>query len=145
MNQKTIRVLNLKRLILVLLCAALVVCSLTSCRLQETEVKGDPLEFTVLTQEEIPAQLLEVIESHKQKEIRMSYKVKDYLYIVRGYGQQDTGGYSITVNSCVLTEDGIYVDFSLMGPQAEETIAKEPSNPYLVIKLEYRDVPVVIE
>ncbi|MDO5422309.1 MAG: protease complex subunit PrcB family protein [Eubacteriales bacterium] len=135
----------MKRLIPLLLCIVLSVFLLTGCNPQESEVQGDPLEFTVLTQEEIPAQLLEVIESHKQNEIQMSYKIEDYLYIVRGYGQQDTGGYSIAVNSCVLAEDGIHVDFSLLGPQTEETIAKEPSNPYLVIKLEYRDTPVLFD
>ena len=93
----------------------------------------------MLSKEDIPEELQKVIEEHKTQEITMSYQAGDALYIVRGYGQQETGGYSISVEACVLADDGIHVLFQLHGPAADETIVKEPSWPCVVLKLPYRE------
>lgn len=135
----------MKHILSILFILTAVVGLLTSCQQTDGEIQGEPLEFTVLTQEEIPSELLEVIQTHKQNEIKMSYKLEDSYYIIRGYGQQKTGGYSISVNACALAEDGIHVDFSLLGPQTEEAIANEPSFPCIVLKLAYREVPVIFD
>ena len=128
----------MKHILSILFILTAVVGLLTSCQQTDGEIQGEPLE-------EIPSELLEVIQTHKQNEIKMSYKLEDSYYIIRGYGQQKTGGYSISVNACVLAEDGIHVDFSLLGPQTDEAIANEPSFPCIVLKLAYREVPVIFD
>ena len=58
------------------------------------------------------------------------------MYLVIGYGMQETCGYSIQVNECYETEGTVYVDTTLLGPETEEEIVKKPSYPYIIIKIE---------
>ena len=97
------------------------------------------VEFTVVSAEEVPQELSEILEKNKAREIRMTYQDGEELYLIRGYGEQKTGGYSISVEACVLADDGIHVLFKLHGPAADETIVKEPSWPWVVLKLPYRE------
>lgn len=104
------------------------------------------LEFTVLAEDNIPEELKTVIEEKKANAFKVTYQDNGFLYICIGYGEQVSGGYSITVNDLYLTENAIYVDTTLLGPDpAEDSAAKRntPSYPYIVIKTEFIDKPVV--
>lgn len=104
------------------------------------------LEFTVLAEDNIPDELKEVIEEKKGNTFKVTYQDNGFLYICIGYGEQVSGGYSITVNDLYLTENAIYVDTTLLGPDpADGAAAKKnaPSYPYIVIKTEFVDKPVV--
>ena len=86
-----------------------------------------------------------MIEQKKEKSFKFTYEDGQYLYICVGYGKQETGGYSITVNELYLTENAIYVDTNLLGPAADtEKIAAE-TYPYVVLKTEYLDRNVVFD
>ena len=103
------------------------------------------LDFTVLNEEEIPEKLLEEIEAKKEDDFKMSYILDDYLYIVRGFGMQETGGYSIQVQEVYLTENAVYFDADLIGPKNGEVQEKAVSYPYIVIKLQRQEENVVFE
>ncbi len=114
--------------------------------------KKDPLEkikdleFTVLADENIPEELKAVIEEKKSTSFKVTYQDNGFLYICVGYGEQVSGGYSITVNALYLTENAIYVDTTLLGPDPSDPAAGKkdvPSCPYIVIKTEFVDKPVV--
>ena len=77
--------------------------------------------------------------------IRLTYSDDQNLYIVVGYGKQDTGGYSITVNELYLTENSIVLDTDLLGPEKGESGGTEPSFPFIVIKTELSELPVVFQ
>jgi hypothetical protein len=72
----------------------------------------------------------------------MTYSDGEYLYIARGYGEQETGGYSITVQELYLTEDAVVFSGALYGPQNGEQVTQSKSYPYIVIKLELLELPV---
>lgn len=99
-----------------------------------TEKMGD-LEYTVLSPDEFPPQLSQAIEEKKAEMFRMTYTDEGYLYICVGYGEQETGGYSITVKELYETANGIYIDTTLIGPKEGEQISEAVSYPFLVIKL----------
>lgn len=104
------------------------------------------LEFTVLAEDNIPEELKTVIEEKKADAFKVTYQDNGFLYICMGYGEQISGGYSITVNALYLTENAIYLDTTLLGPNpAEEAAVKKnvPSYPYVVVKTEFLDKPVV--
>ena len=73
------------------------------------------------------------------------------MYICVGYGKQETGGYSITINELYLTANAIYMDTNLIGPEPESRElyhAQEKdgaSYPYVVVKMEYLDKSVVFD
>ncbi len=114
---------------------------LTGCSGKVVDEKIKDLDFTVVEEAEVPTELLEEIESRKNGPFHMSYSCGEDLYIVVGYGMQETGGYSIQVPQFYLTENAIVLETKLIGPKEKE--AKVRSYPYLVIKTENREEPIV--
>lgn len=114
-------------------------CSMIS----EEDVKLRDLDFTVLSEEKIPQELSAIIEEKEGGAFKLTYSDNEFLYICIGYGEQPTGGYSIAVNELYLTDNAIYVNTQLLGPQASEKGNKVPSYPYIVIKTEYLDKTVI--
>jgi len=125
---------------------AAVLFGLTGCTmLSEEQVKLQDLGFTVVSEEKLPQELKSVIDEKKQNAFQFTYSDEEFLYIVIGYGQQPQGGYSIAVNELYLTEDAIFVNTTLLGPENTEGVEKVPSYPYIVLKMDYLDKPVVFQ
>ena len=129
-----------------LLCLFTAALLLAGCGfLKEETIKLRDLEFTVLSEEKIPEELLAIIEEKKAAPFQITYSDNQYLYICVGYGEQETGGYSIAVDELYLTETNICAGTSLLGPEAAEKANRTPSYPYIVIKTEYSDLTVLFE
>lgn len=121
----------------------LLMCSLifTGCKKEE---KIRDLDFTVVSSECIPTELLEEIETKKQGEFQLTFRDGNYLYLCVGYGKQSTGGYSICVKDLYLTDKSIVLDTTLLGPnRTKEKEVKSDTFPYIVIKMEYIDATVI--
>ncbi len=142
-----------KRLILWGMIMVVWALCLTGCGTDEKkeDEKLKDIEFTVLGEENIPEELKQIIEEKKEKEFKITYQDGDFLYICVGYGRQETGGYSITINDLYLTANAIYMDTNLIGPEPENRElyhAQEKdgaSYPYVVVKMEYLDKSVVFD
>lgn len=118
----------------------------TGCTMMnEEKIKLRDLDFTVLSQEMIPEQLLPIIEEKKPGAFQITYTDNANLYICIGYGEQETGGYSIAVNELYLTDANIVIDTSLLGPDPSEKEDPQPSYPYIVVKTEYLEQTVTFE
>ena len=129
-----------------LICMVLLLSVLLSgCTMLQSQKKVQDLEFTVVRPEEIPETLKEQVESKLEEKFTLTYRTNEYLYIARGYGQQETGGYCITVDQCHLSDNAVCVKTTLTGPQPGEEVSAAPSCPYIVLKLEQRDEEVVFE
>ena len=127
------------------LLAVIPVLLLAGCGKDEKDQERREVEFTVMALDEVPRELAEEIEANKQGEIRMSYMDGGFLYLIRGYGEQKTGGYSISVAECTEDDTAVYLDTRLIGPSNQEQLSKEPSWPCLILKMEAREKEVVIE
>ena len=112
---------------------------------QDTMEKIKDLECTIIPEENIPEELLAMIEEKKENPFKMTFEDQGFLYICVGYGVQQTGGYSIAMNALYETANAIYVDTNLIGPQPEEKSNIVASYPYVVIKTEFIDKPVVFD
>lgn len=121
-----------------LMCFLLSGCKVTNMASEEKK----PLEYTVVKQEDIPPAISSLIESKKQEEFQITYQDGEYLYLLRGYGRQKTGGYSVQVEELSLYAESVFFRTSLIGPSKEDEPSLEPSYPYIVVKLEYREAPV---
>ena len=123
-----------------------VVRFLTACSVEKDELeKVRDLEFTVVGEADLPEELKDVIREKKAAPFKLTYTDDQNLYIVVGYGEQPTGGYSISVKELYLTENAIVTDTELLGPQAAEQNGAEKSYPYIVIKTEYLEEPVIFQ
>ena len=75
----------------------------------------------------------------------MTYSTDENLYIAVGYGPQEGGGYSICVNELYLTGNSVVIATELKGPENGEDKGVESSSPYIVVKTELLDLPVVFQ
>lgn len=112
---------------------------------QDSMEKIKDLECTVIGEENIPEELLGMIEQKKTEAFKITFEDRGFLYICVGYGTQPTGGYSIAMNALYETANAIYVDTNLIGPAPEEKSKPVESYPYIVIKTEFIDKPVVFD
>ncbi len=119
---------------------------LTGCGMSQAGgAKVADIDYTVVEDEKVPKDLLKTIEEKKKADFKMTYEEGEHLYIVRGYGQQETGGYSIAVSDIYLTSNAIYFKTTLIGPGESSEAAKAPSYPYIVVKVEKQGKNVVFD
>ena len=118
---------------------ALFFCGCRFIRIEEAE--REALEYTIVNEEKIPQELAALIEEKKKQEFQLTYQSGEDLYLVKGYGQQLSGGYSIQVTEVSLSENAVFFLTKLLGP-SEESMGSEPSYPYIVVKIQYREEPV---
>ncbi len=127
------------------LCMLAVLCLAAGCAGGEEEAKDKvaDLDFTIVSEPEIPEELRQLIEEKKANEFKLSYSAEGNLYIVAGYGKKDTGGYSVSVKAVYLTENAIVMDSDLTGPGQDEVVSQAPTYPYVVICMEDRPESIV--
>lgn len=120
---------------------------LTGCgnKAPQAPEKVRDLELTVVSEDKLPEELLAAITEKKAAPFKFTFQDGDYLYICIGYGEQESGGYSITVEDLYLTENAVYVKTCLIGPGADVPNDGVKSYPYIVIKTEYLDYSVVFD
>lgn len=138
----------MKRLktIIMLLLIIVTTFGLIACKKDESEIKKiRDLDFTVVEDADLPGELKEIIDEKKDKPFRLHYSNKDFLYIVVGYGKQNSGGYSIAVEDLYLTDNAIYFDTNLIGPSQDDLVTQGVTYPYIVVKLEFIDKKIVFQ
>lgn len=103
------------------------------------------LEFTVVGDMEVPEELQKIINEKMTQSFKLTYSNDQNLYIVIGYGEQPSGGFSIAVNDLYLTDNSIVIDTELKGPEKGENVGVEKSYPYIVVKTEFLENPVIFQ
>ncbi|MGI6094861.1 MAG: protease complex subunit PrcB family protein [Lachnospiraceae bacterium] len=116
-------------------------CSITKV----SSANAETLEYTIMKAEDYPEEVAKLLDENKEQEFQMTYQDGQYLYLLKGYGRQETGGYSIQVEDVSRWDNAVHLKTMLIGPPREEELTKEPSYPSLVIKMEYREDPVIFE
>jgi len=132
-------------LFLLLMIGALAFVCIACGKSKDKLAKIADLEYTVLPETEWPKIVAEEIAKRKENPFKMTYNDGTYLYICKGYGQQKTGGYSISVSDLYLTDNAIYFNSTLDGPSPDSAAAEGASYPVIVVKTQNQDKTVVFE
>ena len=113
-------------LVAALLAWVFVVRFLTACSVEKEDLqKVRDLEFTVVGETDLPEELKNVIGEKKMAPFKLTYTDDQNLYIVVGYGEQ--------------------ADTELLGPESAEQAGTEKSYPYIVVKTEHLEEPVIFQ
>lgn len=120
----------------------LVIPVLTGCSKEDAPKKIQELDYTVVSGTDIPQELGDLIQERQKKDFQLTFSDNSCLYIIKGYGKQKSGGYSIVINDFYLSDDCMVFDTELFGPKSDETVSDKPTYPYIVIKTTYREQPV---
>ena len=122
----------MKKICLLVIASIMAVC-FTACGKDTAEEQSrENLEFTVVSEDRLSDELKEILDQKKESAFKLTYADEGYLYICIGYGKQESGGYSVTVNDLYETKAG-------------STPATSPSYPYIVLKVEFREKTVVFD
>jgi hypothetical protein len=116
---------------------------LNGCQKNTVPDKTNDLDFTVVAGTDIPDELQKLIDDRSSEEFELTYSDGSFLYVVKGYGEQKTTGYNITVTDFYQGEDCIVFDTELFGPKKDEEVSNVNTYPYIVIKTEYIEESVV--
>jgi len=116
------------------------------CGIEKTDgSKVSDLDYEIIEEGDLPEELKTKIEEKKAADFKLTYEGDSYLYVVRGYGEQETGGYSIQILDFYLTQNAVVFDTNLIGPSKDETKNAAPSYPYLVIRTQNPDRNVIFK
>ena len=128
--------------ILTLFCMFLL-SALTGCKLEEAkENKIKDLDYTVCDESKLPDALVELIHEKRKEPFKLTYRTKDYLYIVVGYGAQNRTDLNVTMSELYLTENAIFVDTDLVSVDDTTLEDNLVSYPWIAVKCELYDVEV---
>ena len=124
---------------------------LVGCKEEKEGVKKD-IDFTVCARENLPEELFAIIEEKKDKVCKFTYTNGSFMYIVVCYGERERENLNVVVNDLFMTTNAIYIDTTL---KTDVSGATTPTDyvasgeysmyPYIVLKCEKYDVPVVFD
>lgn len=126
-----------KRIIAFTILLTVLATGMLGCGAEDTEEdKIKDVDFTVVGEDQQPDSLKDIIAEKYADPFQISYTLGEDLYIAIGYGEQSSGGYSISVNAFYETEDTLVIDTTLIGPGKAENVTSMPTRPYIVVKTE---------
>ena len=134
---------RIKRMIILAMTGIFFLAAMTGCDVEETdEKKVKDLEYTVCDEGKLPDELVKLIDEKKEEPFKLTYRTKDYLYIVVGYGAQDRTDLSVVMTELYLTKNAIFVDTDLIATESETLQDNLVSYPWIAVKCELYDVSV---
>ena len=76
----------LKRAVIIFLICGVILN--TACGREYDREKQNDIEYTIVSEEEMPQEIRQLIQESEKESFRKTYADKDYLYIIVGYGAQ---------------------------------------------------------
>ncbi len=128
---------------IVVISICFLMATLTGCRVVKSDSgKIKDLEYTVCDESKLPEELNNIIKGKRKEPFKLTYRTKDYLYIVVGYGAQDRTDLQVTMKDLYLTENAIYVNTDLSSKERTTLENQKVTYPYIAVKCELYDVQV---
>lgn len=129
-----------------------IIFTLSACANEKPEGARKDIDFTVCARENLPEELFTIIEEKKDKVCKFTYTNGSFMYIVVCYGERERENLNVVVNDLFMTTNAIYIDTTL---KTDVSGAATPLDyvasgeysmyPYIVLKCEKYDVPVVFD
>lgn len=91
--------------------------------------------YEIVSGSDVPHKVNEKIFKAKEKGFGFSYRDGEVMYVAFGFGQQNTGGFSIQVLNAKENETEILIEAQLVAPGPEEVVSTSPSYPYMILKM----------
>lgn len=128
-----------------IVCLLMLAFLLGGCKMVKIKTADrTPVKYTIADKEDLPEEALKLIEEKKEKEFQMAYQKGEKLYLIKGYGRQMSGGYSIQITELSESSNAVFFKTKLTGPSENEK-GGVPSYPWIAVELSYREKMVEIE
>ena len=109
--------------------------------------KGRPktVDFTLVEEDNIPAQISEILPNYRMKEKALVCKVNDEIYVVVTRGEKGTAGYGVDIKKILLenidNEQTVRVIAEFIDPKPGDVLAQVLTYPYIVVKTDLKELP----
>lgn len=127
-----------------MLTAAALLSSGCSARRADREKTGE-LEYETVDGPELPETLRQKIEKEKDEPFLLAYGDGGRLHIALGYGEQESGGYSVRIEEAYETEDAVCIRTCLTGPDEGEEVLREADYPWAALEADYTEKRILWE
>lgn len=125
---------------------AFLISALTACKVEETaDKKIKDLDYTICDESKLPDALVQLIQERRKEPFKLTYRTKDYLYIVVGYGAQDRADLSIQLEELYLTKNAIFVKTKMCAQEEKLLEEDKMTYPWIAVKCEAHDVQVTFK
>lgn len=132
-----------RRILCILAAAALL---LSGCGVRRADgVKIRDMEYETVDGPELPETLRQKIEEEKEEPFLLAYGDGGRLYIALGYGEQESGGYSVRIEEAYETEDAVCIRTCLTGPDEGEEVLREADYPWAALEADYTEKRILWE
>lgn len=133
-------------LFILIMVLGFIISTLSACKMEETKnTKLKDLDYTICDESKLPDELVQLIQERRKEPFKLTYRTKDYLYIVVGYGAQDRMDLSIRLKELYLTENAIFVETELNAIEGKTLEEGRLSYPWIAVKCPQYDVQVIFE
>jgi len=112
--------------------------------------KGDnEVGHMVLSQEQIPEKINEILPKYKMLERALAAKVDDQIYVIVTRGEKLTAGYDVDIEKIELVKEEnetklvVYAIFK--DPNPNDLVTQSMTHPYVVAKTELEELPTKID
>lgn len=134
---------RIRRIFLLAMTGIFFLAVLTGCRIETSdENKVKDLDYTICDDSKLPDELVNLINEKKKEPFKLTYRTRDYLYIVVGYGAQDRTDLNVVMTELYLTENAIFVDTDLIAVENSTLENNLVTYPWIAVKCELYDVQV---
>lgn len=135
-----------KRIFIMAMFCVFLLVVLLGCQCEKTEEKKiKDLDYTICDESKLPTELTELIKDKRKEPFKLTYRTKDYLYIVVGYGAQDRTDLNVVMEELYLTENAIFVDTDMTSVENKTLEENKVTYPWIAVKCELYDLEVVFK
>jgi hypothetical protein len=132
-----------RQIFLLIMASVFLLAALTGCEIEKTSSeKIKDLDYTICDESKLPQELKSIINEKKEEPFKLTYRTKDYLYIVVGYGAQDRTDLNVVMTELYLTDNAIFVDTDLTSAGDTQLADNLVTYPWIAVKCELYDVQV---
>lgn len=112
--------------------------------------KGDNgVGHMVLSKEQIPEKINEILPRYKMLERALAAKVDDQIYVIVTRGEKLTAGYDVDIEKLELVkeqdETRLVVHAIFKDPNPDDLVTQSMTHPYVVAKTELSELPTRID
>lgn len=110
------------------------------------KVNEGQVKYKVVTEEEIPDKITEMLPKYLMEERALTCKYKDDIYVVVTRGEKNTQGFFVEIDEIAkenYTKDvyDLIVYAKFIDPDPDEIVEQEYDYPYIVVKTNLKNMP----
>ncbi len=136
-----------KTIFILLLAIILIVAVVYAVKYFEKDEEGVP--FTVLSENEIPQKIQEILPRYKSLERALACKADDKIYVIVTRGEKPTGGYTVGLDALEMKKEEnkkiLIVHARFKDPEPGDIVTQVITYPYVAAETNLKELPDKIE